>query len=68
MKPRKPTKVFILYDGRAHFDVDSAAIMVTADSEKEARSYKGDYGDDCLWYEYEMKGHEAINGKPRPDL
>ena len=59
---------FILYDARAHSIGEDASIMVTADDEKETQNHNGDYGDDCLWYEYEFDGKAATNGKPRHGL
>lgn len=66
---KRPKKLYILYDGRAHTDVDSASVMETAHSEEECWEADGAYGDGCLWYEYDIiNGSELINGKPRPDL
>lgn len=64
-------KTFILYDGRAKCgDPDDAAVLVTAESEEEAREdgqldWKG---HDAIWYEYDLVGNKAVNGRPRYDL
>ena len=60
---------FVLYDARAHIDEDNAAIMVIADDERETQEYNGEYGDDCLWFEYTTTSDERlIDGKPRHGL
>ena len=48
-------RLYIIYDGRAIDDTDSAAIMVTCDSLKESRGWKGDFGNGCVIYSYAIK-------------
>ena len=59
---QKKTKKFILYDARARFsmDTDEATVLETADSEKEAKSCKGDFAADSIWVEYDI---EVRDGK-----
>ena len=47
-------RIFVLFDARARSgDTDEAAVLDTAESEQEARSCKGDYPEDSIWFEYE---------------
>ena len=51
-------KHWILYDGRACGDAgnDSAVVLVSCDSDKEARSYAGQYGEmACYVYDEETQ-------------
>ncbi len=59
--PQKKTKKFILYDGRARFtlDTDEATVLDTADTEKEARSCKGDWPEDSIWVEYDIETRDG---------
>lgn len=64
-------KLYVLYDGRAKIlgDTDRASVYVTASSEQEARKDGQDPAwQDGIWYEYDCKGNELINEKPRWDL
>lgn len=54
-------RLYIVYDGRAIDNTDDAAVMVTCDSLKEARSYKGDFGDGCVIWSYAKKGEELVD-------
>ena len=49
--------VWVLFDGRACGGVgtDSAAVLVSCDSDNEARSYAGDYGT-MACYRYRVEG------------
>lgn len=69
MKPPKDgTKIFVLYDGRAHSDIDSAQVMVCAHSEEECKSVGNDYGNDCLWVEYVIQNGVGEEVAVRYDL
>lgn len=62
---------FILFDGRARVtgDTDDAIVMVVADSLEEARSYKGSYGEDSIWFEYKFVSDDhAEEVGPRYDI
>lgn len=50
-----PERRYLLYDGRAcgQQDTDFATVLVACESDKEARSYKGEYGD-MACYSYEI--------------
>lgn len=62
-------KMFILYDGRARYgDEDNAAVLVTAETEREARSYRGDFNSDSIWFEYKLVDGVAIEGRRREDI
>jgi len=54
-----PSKKFILYDGR---DTDKASVLVMCSSMKEAKSYKGEYGD-MVCYSYDEVDGKLINEK-----
>lgn len=66
-------KVFVMYDARAaDGDTDDATVYVTADSEREARSYNDSFPDG-VWFEYDLAtnpdgAHEATSHRMRPDL
>ena len=68
------SKFFVLYDGRARTtgDTDRAVVLDTAESEAEIaelyKKYPGLYPRDALWYEYEVRGSDLVNGKSRYDL
>lgn len=49
-------RLYIIYDGRAIDNTNEAAVMVSCDSLKEARSYKGDYGINCVIWSYRCTG------------
>ena len=65
-------KMFILYDGRARMsgETDDAAVLDTADSEKEARSRRGDWPEDSIWCEYDIDADRKtlINEQFRFDI
>ena len=66
---RTPAKMFILYDARARLgDTDDATVFVTANSEREARSYRGKFQADGVWYEYDLINGVAENEKMRDDI
>lgn len=65
---KRGEKIYILLDGRAHFDEERAEVLICADSEKEARSYNEDFPEDSLWFEYDLVNNKAINGIARYDL
>ena len=49
-------KMFVLFDARARSgDTDDAAVLDTAESESEAKSCRGDWPTDSIWYEYKPK-------------
>lgn len=59
----KAKKTWILYDGRACgglSSTDDAAVLVACDSNKEAKSYKGQYGT-MACYSYKHKGRELVD-------
>ena len=75
-------KVYVLYDGRARYgvDTDACAVLCSAHSEREAwadskTSFRGMCG---LWFEYDLVefpptkdnpyGREARNERARPDI
>jgi len=47
--------MFILFDGRAHHDIDDAAVLTTAQTKKEAKKQNFDHGDGCIWYDDEKE-------------
>lgn len=53
---------FLLFDGRACGGEgnEDALVLVACDSDKEARSYAGDFGD-MACYQYELVGGEWTN-------
>ncbi len=61
--PKGRRKHWILYDGRASggpgSDSDAAVVLVSCDSDKEARSYAGDYGD-MACYTYDEQTQEEL--------
>lgn len=57
------SKLYVLYDERAYFDVDEAAVLCTADSLEEARADKRDLFPLAVIYEYDLVGDEARNGR-----
>ena len=64
-------KTFVLYDGRAVVDTDSALAMDTAYSENEARKIGLDDwgGYDYIWWEYDVNSNNVLsNGVCRADL
>ena len=65
-------KMFILYDGRARYgiDTDDCAVMCTANSASEAwRDSKDCFRDvSAMWFEYDLINGVADNEKPRPDI
>lgn len=69
-KKNWPGKVFVLFDGRAKLgDTDDATVLVTADSEEEARKDGRHWaGYDAIWYEYDVVKGVATNEKARWDI
>jgi hypothetical protein len=64
-------KVFVLYDGRAKHgtDTDDCAVLVSANSEREAWDDSETFRDvDGLWFEYDLINGEATNERARPDI
>ena len=66
-------RMFVLFDGRARSgDTDDAAVLDTADSEAGAKSCKGDWPKDSIWYEYRPsdsgKENEWTEVGPRYDI
>ena len=60
----KEKRLYIIYDGRAiSGDTDDAAVMVACESLKEALSYKGDFGGDCVLYSYREDGNNLVDEK-----
>jgi hypothetical protein len=59
-------KVFIVYDGRARYDVSEASMIecMSDISKKQAiKSFKSDYENtDYVLFEYDEDGGELING------
>lgn len=55
---------YILYDGRAcgGGETAGASVFVVCDSEKEAKSYKGDFGQ-MACYSYEERGNKLVDEK-----
>ncbi len=54
-------KMYILYDGRACAgDSDEASVLVACDSNEEAKSYKGEYGQ-MACFSYDISGKDLIN-------
>ena len=68
----KPTKLFVLYDSRAQFNVDRASVITTAYSETEAKRFDKNPKD--IWFEYDVErdyesgGTKTSNGRPRYDI
>ena len=54
-------KFYVIYDGRARFDEDAAAIMDTANSLEEAREVVKD--TDWVIFEYDERGSLLENGR-----
>ena len=54
-------RIYIIYDGRAIDNTDEAAVMVTCDSLKEARSYKGAFGNGCIVWSYTKQGKKLTD-------
>ena len=44
-------------------NTDDASILVTCDSLKEARSYKGEFGDGNCIFEYDIVNKQLVNEK-----
>ena len=61
----KNKRLYIIYDGRAVDSTEDASVMVTCDSLKEARSYRGDFGDGCAVWSYATK---KVRGKKAGEL
>jgi hypothetical protein len=40
--------MYLIYDARYNIDEDSATILATADTMKEAKEISKEYGDDCV--------------------
>ena len=61
------TKTYIIYDGRAVYDVDRASIIecVSDVTEKELRAYfRREYANmDAVCFEYDNDGDKLINGE-----
>ena len=54
-------KFYIIYDGRAFYDTDSASVLFTTDDLDEAiKSANEDFGDACI-VEYDDNGKKLIN-------
>lgn len=55
-------RLWILYDSRACGDsgTDDASVLVSCQSNKEAKSYKGDFGS-MACYSYEIKGKNLVD-------
>lgn len=49
------SRLYIVYDGRAMYDVDSASVFTTANSLKEAREDAKSYGEGVI-YSYAEDG------------
>ena len=62
-------KTYILYDGRARIlNIECACELATAETESEAVLEFKNHPEDSIWFEYETKGKNLINGRPRYDL
>jgi hypothetical protein len=70
-------RFFVLYDARARtMGSDETAVLVTADTEEEARSWNGEFGEGTCWYELTVVGGKGTKRHPwqigaetpRPDL
>ena len=48
--------LYILYDGRAHNNIDNAVVLDTANTEKEAREIWEENNQDGLVIKYKVKG------------
>ena len=57
----KEKRLYLIYDGRAVDNTRDAQVMVSCDSLKEARSYKGDFGDGCVIWSYAILGKKLID-------
>lgn len=64
-KEMEKEKLYIIYDERAiSQDTENAMVMVTCESLEEARGYKGEYGEKCPVYSYDIKkGNKLVNEK-----
>lgn len=64
-------KLFVLYDARARGgDPDDAAVLVTENSASAAKTWRGDWPSDSVWFEYDvaMDGKTLVNPKLRHDI
>lgn len=54
---------WILYDGRAVAGrgTDDAQVLVCCDSDREARSYAGDFGSEMACYSYRIVGDQLVD-------
>ncbi len=50
----KQEVLYVLYDGRAEYDVDAAIVYVTADTEREARRWKREDFTDAVIMRYDV--------------
>jgi hypothetical protein len=54
---------FILYDGRAiHGSTDDASVLVSCDSDEEAKNWKGGFGE-MACYSYAIEGDRLTDEK-----
>jgi hypothetical protein len=57
-------KMYIIYDGRARYDVDSATVLDTADSFEEAIQASANAPEDSVVFAYDIDNNgDLINGK-----
>ena len=64
----KRKRVYILYDGRARTEgTDDAEILATCESDAEARSCRGDFGD-MACYSYRIRKATAADVTECPGL
>jgi hypothetical protein len=58
------SKTYILFDGRAcdGLGTSDASVLVVCESNKEARSYRKDFGQ-CACYSYDDVNGELLNEK-----
>ena len=63
-------KLFLVYDARAcgNQGTQDAQVMVSCNSLKEARSYRGDFGTMAAIYSYDTNDKELINEQWVEDL
>jgi len=60
-------KAYVLYDERALYDVDNAAVLTVSDSLREARADRRDMFPNGVIYEYDERvGDEYKNGRMIP--
>jgi hypothetical protein len=53
--------MYLVMDGRAHFDLDRATVCDTAETLEEARLVRPNYGTDAAIVEGELVGNELRN-------